>query len=310
MTIGRGHEGPLPNEGAAIVGEKPPKPACAGIPPPRWRSRRLQQIKPQIASLAPPEKGAAGGGAGTRSDDWLCSFPGRRSAVRCGVTRAARRAARCHGRAARARRPLRVQTVAGGVARGQRRHGSTPGTGPPTGAARSGVAERRSSERFRLPLARSRLPPPVECHGRSFGAVASTSAPMAASVMTANQISVDPQHRQADHEAGEQCRPQVHEQHRLAVRVAHVLQPVVQVLPVGVERRHALHRPADHREQHVRVRDEPDRDRDDQRQDRREPVERVRARVVDQDVLVKRRGGRDRPVGEQQAEQVRTRRRP
>src|SRR6185437_3039306 len=75
--------------------------------------------------------------------------------------------------------PLPAETAEGG---------GTPGTGLPTGAARFGVAESGSSERLRLPLPRSRLPPPVERHGRSFGAVASSSAPMAASVITANQI--------------------------------------------------------------------------------------------------------------------------
>ena len=42
-----------------------------------------------------------------------------------------------------------------------------------------------------------------------------------------------------------------------------------------------------------------------QRQDGREPVDRVQVRVVDQDVLVERSRARDRAVGEQQAEQHR-----
>ena len=59
-----------------------------------------------------------------------------------------------------------------------------------TGAARSAVAGTGSSERAWVPLGRSRFPLcPAERHGRSFGAVASTSAPMAARVMRANQIS-------------------------------------------------------------------------------------------------------------------------
>ena len=128
---------------------------------------------------------------------------------------------------------------------------------------------------------------------------------MAPMVARASQISGMPDERQANHHAGEHGRPQVHDQHAQPVRVAHVEQPVVQVLPVGREGRLARPGPADHREQQVCVRDDQDRERQQQRQDGREPVDRVRVRVVDQDVLVEGRVARDRAVGEQHAEQHR-----
>ena len=62
--------------------------------------------------------------------------------------------------------------------------------------------------------------------------------------------------------------------------------------------------PADDRHHQVRVRDEEDRGRHQQRQQRGEPVQVAwRVRVVDQQRRVEGVGARYRPVGEQQAEQ-------
>lgn len=63
MTIGREHEGPPPNQEWRWLVIRPKARAC-GHPPPGRRSRRLQEIKPQIARLARP---GAGCGARRRS---------------------------------------------------------------------------------------------------------------------------------------------------------------------------------------------------------------------------------------------------
>jgi len=56
MTIGRVHEGPPPQRRVAFAVIRPKTRAC-GHPPPGRRSRRLPEIKPQIAGLAPPGEG-------------------------------------------------------------------------------------------------------------------------------------------------------------------------------------------------------------------------------------------------------------
>ncbi len=84
-----------------------------------------------------------------------------------------------------------------------------------------------------------------------------------------------PDDRQPYHAAREKGRPQIHDQDAGPVRVADVEHAVMQVLAVGRERRHALPGPADHRHEQVRVGDEHDRGRQQQGQDRAEPVDRA-----------------------------------
>jgi hypothetical protein len=74
MTIGRVHEGPPPQRRVAFAVIRPKTRAC-GHPPPGRRSRRLPEIKPQIAELAPPGEGVRlGGGASARSDETIWNF--------------------------------------------------------------------------------------------------------------------------------------------------------------------------------------------------------------------------------------------
>ena len=82
---------------------------------------------------------------------------------------------------------------------------------------------------------------------------------------------------------GEERRPQVHDQHRAPVGVPELEQPVMQVQPVGVERRVTRADPADDRHAHVHERQDEDEDRQQDRQERRELLARrqgVRLRLA------------------------------
>src|SRR5690606_27590869 len=86
----------------------------------------------------------------------------------------------------------------------------------------------------------------------------------------------DPQRRRGrpDDQSGgterEQRGPQVHDDDRPPVRVPELQQPVVQVPPVGLERRPARTEPAEHRQPHVQQRQHHHRDREHDRQVRRD----------------------------------------
>ena len=94
MTIGGQHEGPPPNEAWRQLVIRPKTRRC-GHPPPGRRSRRLQQIKPQIAGLARPREDVGPGSWSQRSfgRNGFGVFTRAGGAVSRGVTRAAGRAA-------------------------------------------------------------------------------------------------------------------------------------------------------------------------------------------------------------------------
>src|SRR6266702_5491720 len=87
MTIGWGHEGPLPQPRVATIAESPKTRTCRHSAAKR-HSGRLQQINPGSPASPLPEKGGAEREARTRSDDWLCGFLAK-DVLRAGVTGAA-----------------------------------------------------------------------------------------------------------------------------------------------------------------------------------------------------------------------------
>ena len=105
---------------------------------------------------------------------------------------------------------------------------------------------------------------------RARGLSTTTTPTTSSTPMAIEQLRLAAGDRERDGAEGEQRRPEVHDQHRAAVRVADRQQPVVQVQLVRGERRLAAQAPPHDGHHQVDERDEQDRDRHRQRQRQRQ----------------------------------------